>query len=138
MNPITQGFLLGGPVTQGVFAVPRASAVRVLSASVSVTEVHEGDVGVAFAFTATEGTAARDLSGAAVKRFLFQKPDGTVLTVDAGFGSDGTDGTLVYVTRDGDLDQTGTWRYQVYFEDGAEAKHSSVGKFKVFPNLPIG
>lgn len=101
------------------------------------SEIHVGDIGTIFESTVLnqDGNAV-NLSGATAQ-FMFEKPDSSMLVVNCSFVTDGSDGKIKYVTVDGDLDQNGTWQYQVYYEVESEVKYSTINKFKVKPNLPL-
>ena len=105
-----------------------------------MSDIFEGDGGVEFlAEVHDENDAAKDISSAVTTNFLFQKPDGSVLTVDASFKTDGTDGKLSYTTTNNDLDQIGLWRWQAYIEFGdGTHKYTSIDRFKVKDAIPIG
>lgn len=99
-------------------------------------EIHVNDVGLVFESTVLdENSHPIDLSGAQVIQFTFEKPDKTQLVVPGTLSTDGKDGVVRYVTALGDLNLAGTYRYQLYFEIGPDAKHSDIGKFKVITNL---
>ncbi len=100
-------------------------------------EIHVGDVGIAFRLQARdEGDRVVDVSGASLRRMLFQRPDGGgTLTKAASLTNDGTDGLFQYVSASGDLDVPGGWKYQGYLEMSGGSWHTDVHKFKVLPNL---
>jgi hypothetical protein len=93
--------------------------------------LHVGDVGAVLSVTVMEDGSARDMSTATVKQFKIRKPDGTLLTVSADLGTDGTDGTLVYVVAEGDLDAAGIYTVRAYFAAGAFAGHTTRAPFTV-------
>lgn len=101
----------------------------------AANEIHVGDVGTVFERTVTEGGTAVDVSAATVKQMIFRKPDGSLLTKTASFGTDGTDGVLTYTTVDGDLDQPGQWQLQVRIVSAAWSGRSDVAVFDVHRNL---
>ena len=76
--------------------------------------IHVGTVGAVLTATVLDqdGTVV-DLSGADDVLFLIQKPDGTTLSKDAVFDSDGTDGMVLYLLAAGDINTAGAWSYQV-------------------------
>jgi hypothetical protein len=81
--------------------------------------------------------ATVDLSSATLIRFIFEKPDGTLLTVNGEKATDGTDGKVKYVVQAGDLSQVGLWRYQTLITLPFAELYSNISKFKVLGNLPI-
>lgn len=72
-----------------------------------------------------------NISAASAITFHFQKPDGSVLSVTGALDTDGTDGKVKYVTQAGNIDQVGTWQYQVYVTLADGPLHSEKAKFKV-------
>ena len=96
-------------------------------------EIREQDVGVELLVTLKdEDGVAVDVSGATAIKFRFRKPDGTEISRSGSVKTTGSDGKVQYVTASGDLDQLGSWRYQVRteYEDGAVLT-SEMSKFKV-------
>ncbi len=81
--------------------------------------IQKGGVGVRFTATIKKKGVVVDVStadGANEKKLLFQKPDGTTLTKDATFTTDGTDGKIFYDTEDATiLNPAGAgWEFQGY------------------------
>ncbi len=104
----------------------------------STPQVQQSDIGIALVIKIVDqSNVAVDVSSAATIEFLFQKPDGTFVTVIGEFATDGTDGRVRYVTEANDLDIPGTWKYQTHVVMGPVSLYSTVGKFKVKSNLPI-
>jgi hypothetical protein len=108
-----------------------------MAALILIQEIHEDDVGLWFIVTVMDADGIVDMSQATVIKFRFQKPDGSLIVVDAKLLHDGTDGQVVYVTQPGDFDQPGTWKHQLYAEIGPDQKWSNIVKFKIYPNLPL-
>lgn len=101
-------------------------------------DVRKGDVGTKFKVTIKEDGSAVDLiagSGVDDKKFLFEKPDGTVLEKDPSFSTDGSDGQLEYITQEGDIDAEGQWELQVWVDITDGSFHSTTEKFHVYPNI---
>jgi len=103
---------------------------RIMSA-----EIHKGDVGTVFQVTLLDGTTVVDISGATTKQILFQKPNGTTMTKNATFVTDGTDGKLKYTTVANDLDTIGLWKIQARVVLPTGSWHSDTGTFRVYKNL---
>lgn len=101
----------------------------------AANEIHLGDIGTKFRCTIYNGSSIVDVSSASVKQIVFQKPDGTDLTVNASFETDGTDGVIYYLTVSGDLSQIGLWSLQGYIEIATGKFHSDIKNFKVYRNL---
>lgn len=98
-------------------------------------EIRVGDVGTVFSLTISDGSAAVDISSATTKQILFQKPDGTKLTKDANFATDGSDGIITYAAIAGDLDSAGYWQIQAYIVMPAGTWKSDINRFLVHSNL---
>lgn len=98
-------------------------------------EIHAGDIGTVFEVTVQEDGIALDISTATTKQFVFKKKSGALLTVDAEFVTDGSDGKLSYTTVSGDLNEVGQWQIQVYVVLPTGSWRSDVQYFDVYKNL---
>ena len=76
-----------------------------------------------------------DVSAATLVQYVFSRPDNSTFIKTGGFDSNGSDGKVVYLLANGDLNMVGRWSYQVYVTFTGELLHSAVGKFKVLNNL---
>lgn len=103
----------------------------------SVNEIHVNDSGIDFRVTMMDDLGIVDIHQADIKEYRFQSPDGVMFVRDAQFYTDGYDGALTYSTVSTDFNQPGIWRYQVYLKIGPDEKFSDIGKFRVYPNLPL-
>lgn len=103
--------------------------------SATADEIHVGDIGTVLRVTVNDAGVARDVSSATVKRILLKKPDGTTLTKDAAFTTNGGNGQIQYATANGDLDQAGTWQIQAYVELTGWSGHTDAEEFEVYSNL---
>jgi|TARA_R100000789_G_C3020799_1_gene153452 hypothetical protein len=76
-------------------------------------KLHVDDYGTRFTLVVIDedGTVV-DISLATTKQIIFQKPDGTIEAKAATFTSDGTDGSLYYITVADDIDAAGIWHYR--------------------------
>jgi len=95
-----------------------------------------GDVGTAIIVVIKDGSTILNVSDATEKEITLESPAGIVTDYDAVLHTDGLDGKIKYVTATAnDLNEVGSWRIQgrVKFADGNW--HTSIGKFKVGPNL---
>lgn len=101
------------------------------------TIIHVGDVGTIIRLTITEadGTTPVDVSTASVKKFYFQKPDGTKVNKTAEFNTTGVDGKLKYTTIALDIGIDGVWYVQAYVEIGTAKYYSTKATFTVQSNL---
>lgn len=107
----------------------------------SKNEVRVGDVGTSIEMQVLkQDDQPYDIGDATLLEFKFQKPDGTVITrtADVLVDSDPADGWVQYITAADDLDQIGTWLYQVYIEKGSSVKHhTDYERLRIHPNLPL-
>jgi hypothetical protein len=98
-------------------------------------EIHVGAVGLIFRRTIKIDGTVEDISAATTKQFIFRKPDGSLLSVDAVWTTDGTDAKAEYVTVAGDIDQPGEWRLQARLVMPNFDEKSDVDIFTVKANL---
>ena len=83
--------------------------------------LRKNDVGTIIRWTAAEDDGVVNVSAATVKQVKLVKPDGTqvirplVNSTKATDRKDGTDGRVEYVTVSGDIDQKGTYNWQLFF-----------------------
>lgn len=101
----------------------------------AVGEIHVGAVGLIFRRTIKIDGAVVDLSEATTKQFIFRKPDGSLLPVDAVWTNGGTDANAEYVTVAGDIDQVGEWRLQARLVMPNFNELSDIDIFQVKGNL---
>ena len=101
----------------------------------AVEEIHQYDIGTIFRMTVKSGDDAVDISGATEKYILFKKPDATVVTQDAEFLTDGSDGIIQYTTVEDDLDLTGKWKIQARVILSSGTWSSDIGEFTVYKNV---
>ena len=103
----------------------------------SANEIHQEDIGTAFTVTIKEDAAIVDISSATVtKQIKFKKPSDTVITKNAVFVTDGTDGKMRWTTTaTDDLDESGKWYLQGYIAITGFTGHSDIGDFMVYDNL---
>lgn len=102
------------------------------------TQIQEDDAGVVFvvAIVDQDGNPL-NISTATVTQFIFQRPDGTIATVNGSLFTDGTDGKLQYISTADLLDTPGTWKYQIHIIMGSVTLYSSISKFRILKNLPV-
>ena len=96
-----------------------------------MTTLRVGDEGVLIRLTVLQDGAAKNVSTASLKEIDLRKPNGTTVTYDATFTTDGTDGQLECVTEAGDLDQVGTYRAAACVAIGSWTGHSTPAVFLV-------
>lgn len=94
-----------------------------------------GDVGTTIKIRVVEDDLPVDVSACTSKQIIFEKPDTSVVTKDAEFTTDGSDGYIEYVTVSGDLDQTGLWSLQGYIQFTTQAWHTTIDRMLVSDNL---
>ena len=99
--------------------------------------LRKGDVGTILRWTASEDGGPVDVSAATVKQVKLVKPSGMQVTralvnsTKASDKKDGTDGRVEYVTVAGDLDQKGTYTWQLFFNLATWNGSSQSGTFIV-------
>ncbi len=98
-------------------------------------EIHLNDIGTEFVITVNDDGAPVDLSAASAKQIVFRKPSGVKVTKDALFVNSGSDGQIQYTTVNGDLDEAGYWKLQVYLVIGTDSWRTNTTTFRVHPNL---
>lgn len=98
-------------------------------------KVQVGDIGTAFAVTLVKDKIPVDISAALTKQLTILRNDGTEITNDAIFSTNGSDGTLVYITVSGDLTIPGEYAIQAYVILPDWEGMSSIGKFTVLDNI---
>lgn len=99
------------------------------------SEIHIGDIGTVFLVTVQDNGLAVDISTATTKELCLRKPDGTLLTKNADFNTDGVDGKLKYTTISGDLDAAGNWILQIHIVMPTGEWRSDKITFAVYPNI---
>jgi len=102
-----------------------------------IEKLQVGDVGTAFRIRILDDDVVVNLSTCTEKQIIFKKPDDTIVEEDAVFYTDGSDGYIQYVSVEGDIDQTGKWKYQGYVEFGATSWHTNYVSFLVKDNLEV-
>ena len=100
-----------------------------------MTNSQLNDIGTIILATIEDEGVAVDISSATVKKLYIEKPDGTLLTKDAVFTTDGTDGKMQYVVISGDLSLVGIYKVQGRVEMPAGKWNSNIGDFQVEENL---
>jgi len=85
--------------------------------------VYVGDIGVKIILNTTA-----DISGAAVRKIYYKKPNGTTGNWAAAQESSTS---ISYTTAAGNLDSAGTWTLQAYVEKGAWKLYGSEASLTV-------
>lgn len=104
----------------------------------ALEEVHVGDIGTVFVVEFREKGKVLDISGATVKKIIFNKTKAKntkTVVQDAEFYTGGTDGRIKYASVLDDIDIDGTWEIQGYIELPDGKWYSSTAEFEVYPNL---
>jgi len=105
----------------------------------TVAEVHVGDWGTELRLTLKDGSTVVNLTDAVWIRYRISDPDEVVMIRDAVIRNPpGTDGKIKYVFVDGELDQEGTWEYQVKVLFPSGFWQSDILNFVVYENLGGG
>jgi hypothetical protein len=100
------------------------------------------DVGTVFQLYIQRRTGSKTVeildlsqSGTTVE-FLFQRPDGTVTTVDATIADPATEGLAEYIVPDDEFfDQTGMWRWEAKVTTPDGSWHTDIRQFSVDDHL---
>jgi len=100
----------------------------------AANEIHQNNVGTEFRVTVLESGTAVNVSSA-TNYIRFSKPDNTVVSKNASFYTDGTDGIITYTSASGDLDVVGTWKIQAFVDFGVNEFYSDISTFRVYKNL---
>ena len=75
------------------------------------------------------------LNNAASKKIHFKKPDGTVITRNGAFKTDGADAVITYTTIAGDLDSVGLWHVQYAVDLPIFSSGTNTVTFQVEANM---
>lgn len=98
-------------------------------------EIKKDDIGTIFILTIKDGETTVPIQSASTKEVCFEKPDGSVVTKDAAFLTDGSDGKIIYTSVSGDLDIVGGWRIQAHVVIDTGTFSSSIEPFTVGKNI---
>lgn len=99
-------------------------------------EIHVGDIGVILEGTITDGSAV-DVSLASLMEILIESPQKNVLTKEAVFKTDGTDGIIQYVIQENDFHIAGTWRIQAKVILSGKTFHSDITEITIIETLGV-
>lgn len=97
----------------------------------SIRKIQVNDAGAQFRLTIKTGEETANVSGVLTKTLTFNKPDGSTLSRDARFYTDGSDGIIAYTTVAGDLDAEGEWTVQAFVDFGESPFESEIHSFTV-------
>jgi hypothetical protein len=92
-------------------------------------------VGLSIELELREGYGSYNASSATVKKIIIKKPNGDIVSKDAEFVNDGSNGLIRYKTVLGDLNQAGIYSVQAYVETSFFAGYSTITSFQVYSNL---
>ncbi len=99
-------------------------------------EIHISDLGTAFRYQCLDQDSnIIDLTNVDTMSITFTKPDRSKLIITPVFVTDGSDGRIQYLSRNGDLSVPGLWRAEVYISFGTASWHSDITEFRVWSNL---
>lgn len=97
--------------------------------------MHVGDYGTNFELTVTDNGSPVDISNATAIILYFVRGTNPPLMVEGAFSTDGTDGKIRYVIKEGDIHVPGLWQVQAHVITPAGGWWSGVGRFEVESNL---
>lgn len=98
-------------------------------------EIHVGDTGTLIEVTIMDGSDIVPLQAATVKKYHFLKPDGSVLTVNASFKTDGSNGILTYTSLASTFSLPGQYSIQAEVTLPSGTWKSEWAEFVVYPNI---
>lgn len=101
-------------------------------------EIHENDLGTEFILNFVDSdndNAPIDISSQTLVQVRMIRHDKTVLTETATLTTDGTDGSIHYFSKVGDLTPIGNYKLQGLVTTHAGFWSSNIVKFKVHANL---
>jgi len=102
------------------------------------TEVHTYDWGTALRITLKDGNAVVPLADAEYIKVRFSDPDEVTFVRDMIVTTHpGTDGKVHYIFAITEIDQEGTWQYQVKVKFPAGFWQSDILSFVVYENLTV-
>jgi hypothetical protein len=102
----------------------------------STVDLHVGDIGTPLRFTIKENNVPVDLSTDCQWKILhLEKKDKTVVDFPMYFVTDGVDGKVEYVTQEGDIDQKGKWKAQIFIGMTSGSWHTSIATLEVEDNI---
>jgi len=97
----------------------------------AMTGLIEGDFGAVIEVTVREGGVAVDISGYTTRTYKFLSPAGVTKSKTAAFKVSGADGVLTYALANGDIDEPGEWKLQVYLAAATRQVSSAPVTFEV-------
>lgn len=95
---------------------------------------HQNDKGTNIIVTIQDDAGVVSLAAATIV-FTFTKPNGDKITKTGSLYTDGTDGKTNYILTSGDLDQSGTWKLQLFVTIGTSSWYTNIYTFPVNRNL---
>lgn len=101
-------------------------------------EIHVGDVGTQFIVTIyNQEEQVQNISSSTSLLINFLPPSRTGFSKEASLYTNGTDGKLLYVLQEGDIDEAGEWSYQCVLQFPSGAWRTNIEKFTVYPNIEV-
>lgn len=99
-------------------------------------EIHVGDIGTRFIVTVyNQNSQLTNLASATLMTIRFRNPAGVSMDKEASLYTNGSDGKLVYILEDGDIDIAGRWSYQAIIVFTVGTWHTNITEFIVYPNI---
>jgi hypothetical protein len=102
-----------------------------------MADIFVGDIGTSFSVTIKDKATSNiiPLQNATIKTFTLQRPNGSKVSRDALFATNGTDGKLKFITIDGDITLPGSYRLQAYVELPDGHWYTSIVNITAEPHL---
>lgn len=99
-------------------------------------EIHVGDIGTQVILTIYDQSESPvNLTGNTSLTMRFEKPDNTTFDRTASIYGLATGGKIVYTLIEGDIDISGTWKYQGIIEFPTGLWHTNKVEFTVYDNI---
>ncbi len=98
-------------------------------------QVDDSSIDLIVTVTQSDGTTPIDISQASSIFIYLYRPDGGLITGNASFLTDGTDGKIQYITQINDCNIQGIYKIQAKYIIGGATKRTEKSSFVVEPNL---
>jgi hypothetical protein len=101
-------------------------------------DIHINDIGTPLRFTVKENNQPLNLANYDWLVLHLEKKDKTTVDKPLTLVTNGSDGKAQYITQDGDIDQKGKWKAQIFYGDSSGSWHTSIVEIVVEANLCAG
>lgn len=101
----------------------------------TVLQVNDAGINIIVTVMQQDDTTVEDLSAATSKVIYLGRPDGSLISGNASFVTDGTDGKISYLTQTSDLNLIGIYKVQASYVVSGNIKHTDKDQFVVSSNV---